>query len=85
MKKKKKSPTIRPLGDILLDMEPLLQEAMDDHELQWGDMLGLIHHYLTVHYPNSKEIYNDGTETIYFYGHQDLLKNLGRKRSEKRK
>jgi hypothetical protein len=35
MTKKKK---IRPMGDILLDIEQLIQEMVSDHDLQWGAM-----------------------------------------------
>jgi len=57
-------------------MEPLIQEAMDSHNLQWGDMLGLIHHYLMIHYPGAQEKYEDGTYPIYVYGHTDCLKKF---------
>ncbi|EFX60709.1 hypothetical protein DAPPUDRAFT_123240 [Daphnia pulex] len=36
---------IRKLGDVLLDMEPLLLE-MVDHGLQYGDILNLVYGYL---------------------------------------
>jgi hypothetical protein len=65
---------MRPLGQILLEMEPLIQEAMEDHDLQWGDMLGLIHHYLMIHYPNAQEQYSDGSRPVYLYGHKDYVK-----------
>lgn len=73
--KKTKPTKIRPLGEILLEMEPLIQEAMDKHDLQWGDMMGLLHHYLMIHYPFSKEVYEDGSSPVYVYGHKDFVKN----------
>jgi hypothetical protein len=62
--KKKK---IRPLGDILLDMEPLMNEAMD-HELQWGDFLGLMHAWLMIHRPHDREEYTAGGHPEFRYG-----------------
>jgi hypothetical protein len=55
------------MGDILLDMEPLIQEMMDDHDLQHGDFIGLMDHYLLIHYPNHKEQYADGTVPVLSY------------------
>jgi hypothetical protein len=60
-------PKIRRLGDILLEIEPLLLE-MADHELQHGDILNLINGYLEVHCPDSKEVYIDGTKPVFYYG-----------------
>lgn len=42
----KKQLKIRPLGDILLEIEPLLLEAVDGHNLQHGDMYGLLRQYM---------------------------------------
>jgi hypothetical protein len=81
--KQKKSIKIRPLGSILLDMEPLIQEAMDSHDLQWGDMFGVIHHYLMIHYPGSQEEYEDGTKPVYFYGHKDFFKKFIKSKGKK--
>ncbi len=73
---------IRRLGDILLDMEPYIQEAMDDHDLQWGDMLGLMFAYLHAHYPNHKEVYcKDGKSPVFFYGPEENLNVKSRKRT----
>lgn len=68
MKKKK----LRPLGHIQLDLEPLILE-MADHDLQWGDYLGLLHIYLKIHLPDSQEEYDDDTHPIFFYGHKDAF------------
>jgi hypothetical protein len=61
-------PKLRKLGEILLDMEPLLDELAHTHELQWGDILALIHSHLVVHAPSSREEYLDGTHPEFFYG-----------------
>lgn len=72
-KRKKK---LRPLGDILLDIEPLYRELMLDHGLQYSDLYGLIDGYNKAHGMDEYclEHYNDGTVPIFFYGHKDDLK-----------
>lgn len=57
----------RPLGQILLEMEPLMHEAMD-HDLQWSDFLALMHAWLMVHRPGDREEYTDGGHPSYYYG-----------------
>lgn len=67
---------IRKVGDILLEMEPLIQELVD-HELQWGDILNLIRGYLEIHSSEAQEEYLDGTHPVFFYGHKnDKIKKL---------
>lgn len=58
----------RKVGDILLKMEPLLEELSDSHELQWGEILSLIRCWLEIHRPDSQEVYLDGTNPEYHYG-----------------
>jgi hypothetical protein len=58
---------LRPLGHVLLDLEPLLEELVIDHELQWGDVLSLIHAHLQVHLPSGQEEYLDGTHPEFHY------------------
>lgn len=60
----------RKVGDILLDLEILLDELCD-HGLQWGDILALVLSYLMGHRPDAREEYEDGTHPIYFYGPQE--------------
>lgn len=60
---------IRPLGDILLDAEKLIDEAIDHHGLQFGDILGLIYAHLLVHRPDAREEYvADDSHPEYYYG-----------------
>ncbi len=62
---------LRPLGKILLDLEPLILEMTHDHDLQHGDVLSLIHVYLMIHSPGAREVYKeDGTSPMFFYGPQ---------------
>ena len=64
----KKSKKIRPLGEILLDLEIHLEELTDDHELQTGDILNLIKGWIDVHRPGAHEQYIDGDTPIFYYG-----------------
>lgn len=61
-------PKLRPLGDITLDMELLIEELVDGHDLQWGEILGLTYSYLMIHYPNAREEYLDGSHPEFYYG-----------------
>jgi len=58
---------IRPLGEVMLDMEPLILE-MVEHDIQHGDILNLIRGYLEVHCPDAREEYEDGSHPIFYYG-----------------
>lgn len=60
---------LRPMGELLLEMEELLDEMIEVHGLQWGDVLNLVHGHLEVHRPDAQEEYSeDGSNPIFFYG-----------------
>jgi hypothetical protein len=61
---------LRKIGDVLLDMEPLLEE-MIAHGLQWGDILNVIRGYLEVHCPDAQEEYVAGGNPVFYYGPGD--------------
>lgn len=61
-------PKTRPLGNILLDLELLLDEMVDCHELQWGDILNLVRGHLEVHRPDAQEEYVSGGNPKFYYG-----------------
>ena len=73
--KKNKNKQLRPLGDILLDIEPFILE-MADHNIQHSDYYGLLFGYLEMHLPALKEEFTDGTRPVFYYGHQDGLKKV---------
>lgn len=62
---------MRPVGEILLDIEPLILELVEDHDLQWGDVINLIYGYLVVHCPGAREEYEDGSSPIFYYGSKE--------------
>ena len=58
----------RKLGDMLLDLEVIIDEMIDSQDLQHGDVLGLIYTHLLVHRPDAREEYLDGTHPEFKYG-----------------
>lgn len=77
---------IRPLGDILLDIEPFLLEAVVDHDLQFSDVYGLLERYLVAHLPNHQERYTeDDTVPTLYYGHHSGLKKSKLKPVQRKK
>jgi len=66
---------MRKVGDIISDLENLCEELIVQHDLQRGDVLGIVYNYLTVHYPVSIEEYLDGSNPIYYYGPKETLEN----------
>ena len=83
MSKKK----LRPLGDIMLDMEPLLMEMTHSQELQWHEVLNLVKGYLEVHCPEGREEYVGGGSPVFYYGPAEGLnsKKPTKKKAKKRK
>jgi len=59
---------LRPLGKITDALEPLIEELIDGHGLQHGEVLNLIRGYLEIHYPDARETYKDGRHPKFFYG-----------------
>lgn len=68
---KNKVAKLRKLGDILLDLEPLLDELAEGHGAQMSDILALVKMHLEVHNPGCIEEFLDGTKPIWYYGHAD--------------
>lgn len=67
---------LRPLGQITGDLEPLLLEMADDHDMQWGEILNIIHGYLLVHCPDAQEQYTeDGSSPVFYYGPNERFKD----------
>jgi hypothetical protein len=62
---------LRKVGDIMLDIEPLLLELTEGHSLQWAEVLSLVHGYLQVHCPDAREEYEEGGHPVFYYGYGD--------------
>lgn len=58
---------MRPVGQIFLELEALLDELIDDHGFQWGDILYWIWGHLKIHRPDAQEEYEDGGHPTFFY------------------
>jgi hypothetical protein len=59
----------RPLGTTLLDLEVILDEMVDCHDLQWGDILNLVRGYLEIHRPDAQEEYVENSgRPVFYYG-----------------
>lgn len=56
------------MGRIMFDMEDLITEMVEDHDLQWGDVLALVKGYLEVHMPGAQEEYLDNSSPVFYYG-----------------
>lgn len=66
--------SLRPLGNITSDMEPLLLEMLEEHDLQWGEVLNLIYGWMVIHYPGGREKYDsDNSSPIFYYGPKEHL------------
>jgi len=65
---------MRKVGDITLDIEEYLEEMIDEHELQKGEILALISIWIDIHRPNCKEVYTRGGSPVFYYGHKEGLK-----------
>lgn len=71
----KKVKALRRLGDITMDMEPLLREMAIDHDMQVHEILGILHSYLISHCPGSVETYaEDNSHPVFAYTHWSNLK-----------
>jgi hypothetical protein len=65
----------KPLGEHLLKLEEVLDQMIDEHELQWGDILGLVYTHLMVHRPDAREEYVEGGHPEFYYGEKKICKN----------
>lgn len=59
---------IRPMGQITSSLEKLLEELVDSHDLQKGEILALISVWCDIHRPGCKEVYLDGANPEFRYG-----------------
>lgn len=75
---------VRPLGDIMMDMEPLLMEMTHSQDLQWHEILNLVKGYLEVHCPEGKEEYVSGGSPVFYYGPAEGLVSKKKKKKVKK-
>lgn len=66
---------MRQFGQILLDLEVLLDEMIDHHDVQMGDVLSLVFSHIKIHRPDAVEVYSkDNSNPVFKYCHKDDLK-----------
>lgn len=58
----------RKVGDIFLDLEVLLDELIDDHGFQFGDILYWAYGHLKFHRQDAQEELVDGGDIEFYYG-----------------
>ena len=56
------------MSELLLELEDCLMPLVAEHDLQWGDVLGLVYLYMMVHLPGGREEYEDGSNPEFYYG-----------------
>ncbi len=62
----RRTPGLRKVGDIMLDMEELLFELHIDHDMQHGEVLYLINGWQKIHVPGQIEEYEDGSHPVLY-------------------
>lgn len=62
---------LRKMGDIMLDLETVLEEMVDQQELQKYEILHLVSGWIDAHRPDAIEEYEDGTHPVFYYGPKD--------------
>lgn len=74
---------LEPMGDIMHELEAVIDKMAKSHDLQKGEVMTLVSQYMDTHYPGSVEEYNDGSTPFEFYGHIDLARKKLRARTVK--
>jgi hypothetical protein len=64
---------IRPMGQILLDLEEVIQKLCYKHDFKWGSILWTVRIILELDCPNAQEQYISGGSPVFYYG---PLKNI---------
>lgn len=57
------------VGEILLQIEVLVNKLFDQHGFQWGDWLWNQFGWLRIHRPGDREEYVEGGHPVFFYGY----------------
>ncbi len=62
------------VGEILLQIEVLVNKLFDQHGFQWGDWLWNQFGWLKIHRPFDREKYKGGGHPAFGYGYKDRKK-----------
>ena len=70
----------KTIGKLMFQIEDIVTEMVEDHELQKGEILALISGYIDIHLPGAIEEYEDGSSPMFFYGAPETLDQIFRKK-----
>lgn len=71
---------IRPIGEILLEAEELIDEAIDSHDVQDLDILNWVYGHLRAHREDCAAVYeSDDSYAVFLLGHKDDVKRRASK------
>ena len=65
------------MNEIMLEMESVLEKMTDSqgHDMQWYEVLALVHRWLEVHAPHAQETYtSDGSHPVFYYGPAEKIR-----------
>lgn len=57
----------RTVGYIFLKLEELIDELIDDHGFQWGDIIYWVYGHLMIHRKDAQEVEEDGSNPVLKY------------------
>ncbi len=55
-------------------MEVLRNEMIDDHNVQFGDLIYELYQWLVIHRPDAQEVYIEGDNPVFYYGPKESIK-----------
>ena len=62
---------MRKFGDVTSDLELVLEEMIEQHDVQAGEILNLVYGWIKIHRPDALEVYTDDFSNPEFhYGHR---------------
>lgn len=62
---------MKPMGELTGELEIILEQMVDEHDLQHGEVLALVHMWLMVHRPGARECYVEGGHPTFYYGPEE--------------
>jgi hypothetical protein len=71
---------MRPVGEIFLELEVLIDELVDQHDFQWGDILWWVLGHLKIHRPDAQEKYVAGGSPTFEYGFKPKKEKNGKRK-----
>lgn len=60
----------------MFDVEYMVKQMVEEHDMQKGEIMALVSQYIDVHYPGAIEEYQDDSNPIFFYGPKESFYKL---------